>query len=101
MSHVLPDRTAWQDPDGPSGVPLAALRAEGLVAGLGATAEAGKKGAERLGDKAFVRLVQKHLAGTPLYVVARLVGTSVQMVERHYAHCQPDAGAAYVDRVFG
>lgn len=41
------------------------------------------------------------LAGTPLYVLAQLMGTSVQMIERHYAHYQPDAGAAYVDRVFG
>ena len=41
------------------------------------------------------------LAGTPLYVLAQLMGTSVQMIERHYAHYQPDAGAADVDRVFG
>ncbi|HEX8385899.1 MAG TPA: site-specific integrase, partial [Rubricoccaceae bacterium] len=40
-------------------------------------------------------------AGTPLYVLAKLMGTSIAMIERHYAHYQPDAGAAYVDRVFG
>ena len=40
-------------------------------------------------------------AGTPLFVLAKLMGTSVQMIERHYAHYAPDAGAAYVDRVFG
>lgn len=40
-------------------------------------------------------------AGTPLFVLAKLMGTSVQMIERHYAHYAPDAGATYVDRVFG
>ena len=41
------------------------------------------------------------MEGTPLYLIARLMGTSVQMIERHYAHYDPARGADYVERVFG
>ena len=41
------------------------------------------------------------MEGTPLYLIARLMGTSVQMVERHYAHYDPARGADHVERVFG
>jgi integrase len=38
--------------------------------------------------------------GTPLFVIARLLGTSVGMVEAHYAHAAPDAGASHLERAF-
>ncbi len=41
------------------------------------------------------------LAGVPLFIVARILGTSVAMVERHYAAYAPDAGALHLERVFG
>ena len=41
------------------------------------------------------------MEGTPLYLIARLMGTSVQMIERHYAHYDPARGADHVERVFG
>ena len=40
-------------------------------------------------------------AGVPLLDLARLMGTSVRMIERHYAHYDPARGAAHVARVFG
>lgn len=40
-------------------------------------------------------------AGVSLFEVARLMGTSVAMVERHYAHYSPDRAASHVERVFG
>ena len=40
-----------------------------IVAGLGVTAEAGKKGAAVASTKAFVRMMQRYLAGTTLQVV--------------------------------
>lgn len=39
--------------------------------------------------------------GVPIYDVARLMGTSVAMVETHYAHHDPARGAAHVERVLG
>jgi integrase len=41
------------------------------------------------------------LAGVPLFIIARILGTSVAMVERHYAAYAPDAGALHLERVFG
>lgn len=41
------------------------------------------------------------LAGVPLFIIARVLGTSVAMVERHYAAYAPDAGALHLERVFG
>ena len=41
------------------------------------------------------------LAGVPLFIIARLLGTSVAMVERHYAAYAPDAGAQYLERMLG
>ena len=40
-------------------------------------------------------------AGVPLLDLARIMGTSVQMIERHYGHYCPERGAAHVLRVFG
>jgi hypothetical protein len=40
-------------------------------------------------------------AGVPLFVIARLMGTSVSMVERHSAAFSPDAGVVHLERVFG
>ncbi len=40
-------------------------------------------------------------AGVPLLDLARIMGTSVQMIERHYGHYCPQRGAAHVARVFG
>ncbi|WP_412060357.1 tyrosine-type recombinase/integrase [Rubrivirga sp. IMCC45206] len=40
-------------------------------------------------------------AGVPLLDLARLMGTSLRMIERHYAHYDPARGASHVDRVFG
>lgn len=39
--------------------------------------------------------------GVPLFDIAKLMGTSVQMVERHYAHFDPARGAEHLERVFG
>lgn len=44
------------------------------------------------------RLVQH---GVPLFDVARLMGTSVAMIEAHYGHYNPARGVAHVERVFG
>ena len=41
------------------------------------------------------------LAGTPLFIISRVLGTSVAMIERHYAAYAPDAGAAHLERAFG
>lgn len=41
------------------------------------------------------------MAGTPIYLIARLMGTSVQMIEKHYAHYDPARGADHVEKVFG
>ncbi len=41
------------------------------------------------------------LAGVPLFIIARILGTSVAMVERLYAAYAPDAGALHLERVFG
>ena len=40
-------------------------------------------------------------AGTPLLYLAKLMGTSAEMIERHYAHFDPARGASFVERVFG
>lgn len=40
-------------------------------------------------------------AGVPLLDLARIMGTSVQMIERHYGHYCPERGAGHVARVFG
>ncbi|NNF58590.1 MAG: site-specific integrase [Rhodothermaceae bacterium] len=40
-------------------------------------------------------------AGVPLLDLARIMGTSVAMIERHYGHYCPERGAAHVRRVFG
>ena len=40
-------------------------------------------------------------AGVPLLDLARIMGTSVAMIERHYGHYCPERGAAHVLRVFG
>lgn len=40
-------------------------------------------------------------AGVPLLDLARLMGTSLRMLEKHYAHYDPAHGASHVDRVFG
>ncbi|WP_420454455.1 tyrosine-type recombinase/integrase [Rubrivirga sp.] len=40
-------------------------------------------------------------AGVPLLDLARLMGTSLRMIERHYGHYDPARGASHVDRVFG
>lgn len=39
--------------------------------------------------------------GAPIYDVARLMGTSVLMIERHYGHYDPARGADHLERVFG
>ncbi|HEX8299013.1 MAG TPA: site-specific integrase, partial [Rubricoccaceae bacterium] len=39
-------------------------------------------------------------AGVPLLDLARMMGTSAAMIERHYAHYDPSRGAAHVRRVF-
>lgn len=39
--------------------------------------------------------------GASAYHVARLLGTSVQMIERHYGHEDPAAGRAIIAAVFG
>ncbi len=40
-------------------------------------------------------------AGVPLLDLARLMGTSLRMIERHYGHYDPARGASHVERVFG
>ncbi|HEX9951243.1 MAG TPA: tyrosine-type recombinase/integrase [Rubricoccaceae bacterium] len=40
-------------------------------------------------------------AGVPLLDLARIMGTSVAMIERHYGHHSPDRAASHVERVFG
>ena len=40
-------------------------------------------------------------AGVPLLDLARLMGTSVRMIEKHYGHYDPARGASHVERVFG
>ncbi|HIL58991.1 MAG TPA: hypothetical protein EYG39_13930 [Rhodothermales bacterium] len=40
-------------------------------------------------------------AGVPLLDLAKIMGTSVQMIERHYGHYDPARGASHMDRVFG
>lgn len=39
--------------------------------------------------------------GVPLFVLAKLMGTSVRMIEAHYGHHDPERAAAHVERVFG
>ena len=41
------------------------------------------------------------LAGVPFFIISRILGTSMAMVERHYAAYAPDAGALHLERVFG
>ena len=36
--------------------------------------------------------------GTPTFVVAKICGTSVAMIEKHYGHFSPDQGALYLER---
>ena len=40
-------------------------------------------------------------AGVPLLDLARIMGTGVQMIERHYGHYCPERGSSHVARVFG
>lgn len=40
-------------------------------------------------------------AGVPLLDLARLMGTSLRMIEKHYGHYDPARGASHVERVFG
>jgi|GEM_PF-2490279 len=40
-------------------------------------------------------------AGVPLLDLARMMGTSAVMIERHYGHYDPARGASHVARVFG
>ena len=40
-------------------------------------------------------------AGVPLLDLAKLMGTGVRMIERHYGHYDPARGASHVERVFG
>ena len=40
-------------------------------------------------------------AGVPLLDLAKLMGTSVRMIEKHYGHYDPARGASHVERVFG
>ncbi|MEP0545543.1 MAG: tyrosine-type recombinase/integrase [Rhodothermales bacterium] len=40
-------------------------------------------------------------AGVPLLDLARIMGTSVRMIEKHYGHYDPARGASHVERVFG
>lgn len=40
-------------------------------------------------------------AGVPLLDLARIMGTSVVMIEKHYGHYDPARGASHVARVFG
>ena len=44
---------------------------------------------------------QMSAAGVPLLDLARIMGTSVAMIERHYGHYDPARGASHVARVFG
>ena len=39
--------------------------------------------------------------GVPLIDLAKIMGTSVRMIEKHYAHYDPARGASHVERVFG
>lgn len=36
----------------------------------------------------------------PIFKVAKMMGTSVEMIEKHYAHYDPSEGAVYLERVF-
>ena len=38
------------------------------------------------------------MEGMPVYVLARMMGTSVAMIEKHYGHYDPLQGAAYLER---
>lgn len=40
-------------------------------------------------------------AGVPLLDLARLMGTGLRMIEKHYGHYDPSRGASHVERVFG
>ena len=40
-------------------------------------------------------------AGVPLLDLARIMGTSVQMIERHYRHHDPERAASHVERTMG
>ena len=40
------------------------------------------------------------LGGVPLYHIALLMGTSTEMVEKHYAHYSPNSGAGHLRRLF-
>jgi hypothetical protein len=54
-----------------------------------------------LGDERHAYGSRLALAGTPLFIIAKLMGTSVAMVEKHYAAYSPEAGVNAVERVFG
>ena len=65
---------------------------------FGADAETGKNvTAYSLRHSFGTRLA---LGGTPLYLLAQLMGTSVAMIEKHYGHFDPARGAAHLERVF-
>ena len=38
------------------------------------------------------------MEGMPVNVLARMTGTSVAMIEKHYGHYDPIQGAAYLER---
>jgi integrase len=42
---------------------------------------------------------RKAAAGVPLLDLARMMGTSAVMIERHYGHYDPARGASHVERV--
>ena len=44
------------------------------------------------------RMIQ---AGVPAFELAKMMGTSVQMIERHYGHHDPNRAKSHVHRVYG
>lgn len=40
------------------------------------------------------------LGGVPLYDIAQMMGTSVAMIEKHYAHYSPTSGAGHLRRLY-
>lgn len=93
--------------DGPNG--LVFTGADGGPVNTQYLAKALRKVAEAAGvQKNVVPYSIRHafgtraaLGGVPLYHIAKLMGTSVAMVEKHYAHYSPDSGAGYLRRLFG
>lgn len=61
----------------------------------------------RINSKTIVPYSLRHsfgtraaLGGVPLFHIARMMGTSVAMVEKHYAHYVPSRGAEYLDALY-